>query len=93
MSSPDKKAAFKQLSEEEKKLHHIRSENKRRDQIRSTFDSLVKVVPDLTESESRSEYAVLTKTSNYIRQLREENQKLLRVAQQQGLDIPEDLKE
>ncbi|KAG7697849.1 hypothetical protein KL930_000096 [Ogataea haglerorum] len=93
MKSSDKRAAYKQLSEEEKKQHHIRSENKRREQIRSTFDSLVKVVPDLTESENRSEYAVLSKTSNYIRQLRGDNQRLLQIAKERGIEVPEDLKE
>ncbi|OBA17497.1 uncharacterized protein OGAPODRAFT_92770 [Ogataea polymorpha] len=83
MTSSDKRTAYKQLSEEEKKQHHIRS----------TFDSLVKVVPDLTESENRSEYAVLSKTSNYIRQLRVDNQRLLQIAKERGIEVPDDLKE
>jgi heteromeric Ino2p/Ino4p transcription factor len=44
--------------------------------IRSSFDRLVELVPDLDESESRSELAILDKTSKYIEELRAENDRL-----------------
>lgn len=53
------------LSLEQKKLHHIQSEHKRREQIRSTFDTLVDLVPNLEVKENRSELAILVK-SKYI---------------------------
>ncbi|ODV84014.1 hypothetical protein CANARDRAFT_191071, partial [[Candida] arabinofermentans NRRL YB-2248] len=81
----------KQLSEEEKKKHHIRSEHKRREQIRSTFDNLVEVVPELNENESRSELAILTKTSNYIKELKLKNETLIEVARLKGIELPDDL--
>lgn len=73
------------LTLEQKKENHILSENRRRAQIRSTFDKLVKIVPQLQESESRSELAVLTKTSNYIEHLRSEYERLQTIRKQRGL--------
>jgi heteromeric Ino2p/Ino4p transcription factor len=64
------------LTSEQKKLNHIESENRRRAMIRSSFDRLVELVPDLDESESRSELAILDKTSKYIEELRAENDRL-----------------
>ncbi|KAF6014862.1 hypothetical protein HII12_001280 [Brettanomyces bruxellensis] len=77
----------KQLSEEEKKLHHIQSEHRRREQIRSTFDRLVEIVPDLTANEKRSELTVITKTTSYIEKLREQNKRLVDLAQKKGIPM------
>lgn len=49
------------LTEEQKKQNHVLSENKRRNQLRSTYDRLVDLVPDLEPKENRSELAILTK--------------------------------
>ena len=73
------------LSEEQKKSNHIRSENRRRELIRSTFDKLVELVPDLEPKEGRSELIVLNKTSDFIKLLREENIRLRRLKDQKGL--------
>ena len=63
----------KQLSEEEK--------------IRSTFDRLVEIVPDLTANEKRSELTVITKTTSYIEKLREQNKRLVDLAQKKGIPM------
>lgn len=73
------------LSLEQKKANHILSENRRRNQIRSTFDKLVELVPYLEISENRSEYAILTKTANYIIELRKENERLEKLKLERGL--------
>lgn len=64
------------LTLEQKKINHIESENRRRAMIRSSFDRLVELVPDLDASENRSELVILDKTSKYIEQLRAENERL-----------------
>lgn len=64
------------LTEEQKKRNHIRSENKRRDNIREKFDLLVELVPSLSPNESRSEHIILTKTATYIEDLRRQVQEL-----------------
>lgn len=79
----------KQLTEEQKKLHHIQSEHRRRQQIRATFDRLVEIVPDLEAREKRSELTVITKTSNYIAKLRAENEMLINRARSKGVNISE----
>lgn len=58
------------LSEEQKKKNHIESETRRRNLIRAKFDELVELVPALEPKESRSEHAVLSKTADYIEELR-----------------------
>lgn len=73
------------LTLEQKKANHILSENRRRNQIRSTFDRLVELVPYLEISENRSEYAILTKTANYISELRKENERLEKLKLERGL--------
>lgn len=73
------------LSLEQKKTNHILSENRRRAQIRSSFDKLVELVPQLDSNESRSEYAVLSKTADYISYLREENARLEELRISRGL--------
>jgi heteromeric Ino2p/Ino4p transcription factor len=73
------------LTLKQKKENHIMSENRRRAQIRSTFDRLVELVPQLDASESRSELAILAKTSNYIEHLRSENKRLEKIQKERGL--------
>lgn len=73
------------LTLEQKKENHIMSENRRRALIRASFDDLVKHVPQLDESESRSEYAILVKTTNYIEHLRSENKRLEKLRLERNL--------
>lgn len=73
------------LTLEQKRENHIMSENRRRALIRESFDDLVQHVPQLDESESRSEYAILLKTTNYIEHLRHENERLEKLKLDKGL--------
>lgn len=57
---PSKKAPHELLTEAEKKANHIASEQKRRQNIRIGFDSLVEIVPTLSECH-RSEALILQK--------------------------------
>ncbi|EGW33221.1 uncharacterized protein SPAPADRAFT_136319 [Spathaspora passalidarum NRRL Y-27907] len=79
------------LSEEQKKAHHIASEQKRRENIRSEFDKIVSLTPTLTESENRSELNILTKSADYIDELREENVKLVELCRMKGINVPQEL--
>lgn len=72
---------------------HIASEKKRRETIRLAFDRIVELVPDLTPAESRTEVAVLSKSANFIDQLRTENLKLIELLQQEKVEIPDHLVE
>lgn len=72
----DATALEKRLSEEQKKRHHIESEQKRRQAIRQAFERLVELVPALGPADSRSEIVVLQQTAAYLRQLGEENDEL-----------------
>lgn len=73
------------------KAHHIASEQKRRGNIRSEFDKIVKLTPSLSDQESRSELTILNKSANYIEQLRVENAKLVELCKQQGIEVPPDM--
>ncbi|CAI5756577.1 unnamed protein product [Candida verbasci] len=86
-----KKTKSSTLSEEQKKAHHIASEQKRRENIRSEFDKIVSLTPNLTESENRSELNILTKSADYIDQLRDENQKLIELCRMKGIQVPSEL--
>ncbi|KAK6461755.1 basic helix-loop-helix transcription factor [Scheffersomyces coipomensis] len=79
------------LSDEQKKAHHIASEQKRRENIRSEFDKIVSLTPTLNDSENRSELNILTKSADFIDQLKDENAKLVELAQKKGIPIPPDL--
>ncbi|EDO17968.1 hypothetical protein Kpol_1054p15 [Vanderwaltozyma polyspora DSM 70294] len=61
------------LSESQIKINHVLSEKKRRELVRSIYDDLVDVVPDLTEKESRSEMIIYLKTINYLKWLYKRN--------------------
>ncbi|KAK6457690.1 basic helix-loop-helix transcription factor [Scheffersomyces xylosifermentans] len=79
------------LTEDQKKAHHIASEQKRRENIRSEFDKIVSLTPTLTESENRSELNILTKSADYIDQLKDENSNLVELCRMKGIKIPEEL--
>lgn len=71
--------------------HHIASEQKRRENIRSEFDKIVSLTPALTESENRSELNILTKSADYIDYLKSENQKLIKLCHERGIAVPDEL--
>lgn len=79
------------LSEEQKKAHHIASEQKRRENIRSEFDKIVSLTPNLTQLENRSELNILTKSADFIDKLKEENVHLIEMCRQRGIAVPEEL--
>ncbi|KAM9930510.1 hypothetical protein OXX59_000451 [Metschnikowia pulcherrima] len=80
------------LTEGEKKAHHIASEQKRRENIRMEFDRIVNLTPDLTSQESRSELNILTKSADYIESLKEENAVLVEKCRERGIHVPDNLK-
>lgn len=90
-SKNGKALGSRQLTDAEKKRHHIESEHRRREQIRATFDRLVDIVPDLEPKEKRSELVVINKTSEYIKKLRAENAQMMEEADKLGITVPEEL--
>ncbi|CCE72744.1 Piso0_000338 [Millerozyma farinosa CBS 7064] len=80
------------LSEEQKKAHHIASEQKRRENIRSTFDKIVALTPSLNEHENRSELNILTKSADYIEALKQENDRLVALCRGRDIEVPSKLK-
>lgn len=62
------KPAHELLTESEKKANHIASEQRRRQNIRTGFDSLCEIVPTLTQSH-RSEALILQKSIEHIKDL------------------------
>ncbi|PVH21655.1 hypothetical protein CXQ85_000638 [Candidozyma haemuli] len=79
------------LTEEQKKAHHIASEQKRRENIRAEFDRIVHLTPTLTEQENRSELSILSKSADYIDQLKDENKQLLELCRLKGIPVPDEL--
>ncbi|KAG0003186.1 hypothetical protein BGZ79_001469 [Entomortierella chlamydospora] len=73
--SKPKKAPHELLTDAEKKANHIASEQKRRQNIRIGFDSLVEIVPTLSECH-RSEALILQKSVDYIHRLLSQKQEL-----------------
>ncbi|ORZ23868.1 hypothetical protein BCR41DRAFT_368975 [Lobosporangium transversale] len=67
-SRSGKKPHHELLTEAEKKANHIASEQKRRQNIRIGFDSLVEIVPTLSDCH-RSEAVILQKSVDYIHRL------------------------
>lgn len=64
------------LSVDQVRENHVISEKKRREIIRSIYDELVEIVPDLKEAENRSELVIYMKTINYIKWLYKKNASL-----------------
>ncbi|KAF9160200.1 hypothetical protein DFQ26_005780 [Actinomortierella ambigua] len=70
-----KKPHHELLTEAEKKANHIASEQKRRQNIRVGFDSLVEIVPTLSDCH-RSEALILQKSVDYIQRLLQQKREL-----------------
>ncbi|CCK73395.1 Ino4p NDAI_0G04100 [Naumovozyma dairenensis CBS 421] len=64
------------LTEDEVRINHVTSEKKRRENVRSIYDDLVKLVPDLEQNENRSELIIYLKTTYYLRWLYKKNNQL-----------------
>ncbi len=75
--SGDRKSPRQNLSEEQKKLNHINSEQRRRDAIRDAFDNLLIIVPSL-RSESASRAIRVDHAIRWLEELLEGNQELKR---------------
>lgn len=69
-----------------------RSEQKRREAIRSGFDRLCDLVPGL-EGQGRSEGLVLKRTVDYMKEQMEVRRQLVRAKEARGEFVPEELKE
>ncbi|KEZ42319.1 hypothetical protein SAPIO_CDS5481 [Scedosporium apiospermum] len=79
------------LTESEKKMNHIASEQKRRQAIREGFDRLTELVPGL-EGQGRSEGLVLKRTVQFMRDQLAENQRMVEEIESHGGDVPEKFK-
>ncbi|AQZ09354.1 INO4 (YOL108C) [Zygosaccharomyces parabailii] len=86
------------LSKEEVRKNHVSSEKKRREMVRTIYDDLVNVIPDLQPSENRSEMVIYLKTINHLNWLYRSNMRLRRELekkyQEEGktdYEIPESL--
>ncbi|KAF9182506.1 hypothetical protein BGZ49_004722, partial [Haplosporangium sp. Z 27] len=75
IQTKSKKGPHELLTDAEKKANHIASEQKRRQNIRIGFDSLVEIVPTLSECH-RSEALILQKSVDYIHRLLSQKQEL-----------------
>ncbi|AMD22115.1 HGL225Wp [Eremothecium sinecaudum] len=64
------------LSDDQKRENHVTSEQRRREILREYYDELVSKVPDLDESERRSEWQIYMKTKSYLCWLYARNQQL-----------------
>ena len=73
--SSDPKPARVNLTEEEKKMNHIRSEQKRRNQIKEGFADLTDLMPDAA-SAGPSKCTILAKAVDWVSDLIEGNKKL-----------------
>lgn len=49
------------------------------------------MTPSLTQAENRSELNILTKSADFIDQLKEENEKLIELCQEKAIQVPEEL--
>ena len=79
------------LTEEQKKAHHIALEKKRRENIRLEFDKIVLLTPTLSELENRLELNILTKSADYICDLKQENHRLIELCRSKGIPVPPEL--
>ncbi|CAR26319.1 hypothetical protein ZYGR_0H01280 [Zygosaccharomyces rouxii] len=64
------------LSKEEVRQNHVSSEKKRRELVRTIYDELVKMIPDLQPTENRSEMVIYLKTINHLNWLYRNNKRL-----------------
>lgn len=85
------KSSKPRLTAVQKNTNHKDAENKRRNAIRERFTELSQLVPDAVGQE-RSEQVMLQKTKAYLQESIAEIRRLELQAQQQGMQIPDDMK-
>lgn len=85
------KSSKPRLTAVQKNTNHKDAENKRRNAIRERFTELSQLVPDAAGQE-RSEQVMLQKTKTYLQDSIQEIRRLELLAQQQGIQVPEDVK-
>jgi hypothetical protein len=80
-SKPPRKKRRENLSEAQKRLNHITSEQKRRNLIQQGFNEIHSLVPSLRSQRDRgdSKSAVLLKTVEYVLELQAGNERLRRM--------------
>jgi len=80
-NKPPRKKRRENLSEQQKRINHITSEQKRRNLIQGGFNEIHNLVPTLRGQRERgdSKSTVLLKTVDYIREMREGNDRLRRM--------------
>lgn len=54
------------------------------------FDRIVNLTPALTDQESRLELNILTKSADYIDELKAENAKLVELCRVRGISVPDE---
>lgn len=57
-----RKPSDNKLSPDQKRQNHVSSEQRRRQAMRETYDTLVELVPDLCDAEKRSEFMIYAKS-------------------------------
>jgi len=84
ISKPSRKKRRENLSEAQKRLNHITSEQKRRNLIQEGFNEIHVLVPTLRGNRERadSKSTILLKTVDWICQMREGNDRLRRILHQ-----------
>lgn len=82
------KSSKPRLTATQKNTNHKDAENKRRNAIRERFTDLSKLVPG-AEGQERSEQVMLGKTTDFLREMLEEQRKLEDIAEQRGMMIDE----
>ena len=66
------------LSDNEKRMNHVVSEQRRRKLIKDGFEQLVEIIPGLNDVNSTSKSTVLFKTAEYIKELEQRVEMLTR---------------
>lgn len=79
------------LTEEEKKANHVRSEKKRRFNVRSGMIELSQLIPD-AKNDYKSEIKILGAYAKYVAQLTEEREMLVQKLEAKGITVEEHLK-
>ena len=75
------------LTEQEKKINHIASEQKRRAAIREGFDRLAELTPDMA-GQGRSEGLVLAKVVEYAKEQLRERERIIQEMEGFGVEAP-----
>lgn len=79
-----RKKKVNRLTDQQIRINHVSSEKKRREAIRSIYDELVGLVPDLQPTERRSELIIYIKTTAYLKWLYAKNKRLRKELLDQG---------